>query len=122
MRAMALVTLGILSACTRGGGDDAGAPSASAAASVAPPPAASSAPGLAASIHAPPQINAPMAESIAMTYAARHWPKYHPRMASAFHSQGYWKVVIEFKEPVGANLILDQTGAVVDGGTSTGER
>lgn len=66
-------------------------------------------------------VTSPRAQAIAMEYAARRWPQYHVRLATAAHMTGYWKVFVTFEEPIGAHVIIDMTGNIVDAGTSNGE-
>lgn len=70
---------------------------------------------------ADPNLNSTKAEAIAMAYAASHWPQHHARMASGHKMGTYWKVVIEFEDPVGGHVIIDMAGNIIDGGTSLGE-
>jgi len=67
-------------------------------------------------------ISQGQAEAMAMQYAARRWPQYHPRFAMAMREAKDWKVLIQFMEPgVGGMVIFDLYGGMLDAGTSKGE-
>jgi hypothetical protein len=82
---------------------------------------------------APPQLSARVvltgapisqqqASTMAMQFAAKRWPQYHPRFADALREQNDWKVLIQLQEPgVGAMVIYDLYGGMLDAGTSRGE-
>jgi hypothetical protein len=67
-------------------------------------------------------INQGQAQTMAMQFAARRWPQYHPRFAMAMREPKDWKVLIQFVEPgVGGMVIFDLNGELLDAGTSKGE-
>lgn len=67
-------------------------------------------------------ISQDQAQTMAMQYAARRWPQYHPRFAVALHEPKDWKVIVQFQEPgVGGMVIYDFYGGMLDAGTSKGE-
>lgn len=67
-------------------------------------------------------ITQDQAQAMAMQFAAKRWPQYHPRFAVALYEQKDWKVLIQFQEPgVGGMVIYDLYGAMLDAGTSKGE-
>ena len=128
MRAMvAMAMVGLLAGCPKSSSSDSAGPSgvdAGAAVAAVSGTASSGPPGpaLTGSIGVTGALNSTTATAIGMKYAATRWPQYHPRQGAAQHGPNYWKVVIEFTEPnIGAHVILDMTGAVIDGGTSNGE-
>ena len=62
------------------------------------------------------------AQTMAMQFAAKRWPQYHPRFADALREPNDWKVLIQFQEPgVGGMVIYDFYGGMLDAGTSRGE-
>ena len=103
-------------ACTKGGSaaGDAGKADVAAPQASAPAPSASGLPGQVT-------MTSAIAEGLGMAIAAKRWPQYHPRMATALRQPGFYKVSIQMMEPVGAHVILDMQGNFVDGGTSNGE-
>ncbi len=67
-------------------------------------------------------INQQQAQTMAMQFAAKRWPQYHPRFAVALLEPKDWKVLIQFQEPgVGGMVIYDLYGEMLDAGTSRGE-
>lgn len=67
-------------------------------------------------------IDQGQAQTMAMQFAARRWPQYHPRFAMAMREPKDWKVLIQFVEPgVGGMVIFDLYGELLDAGTSKGE-
>jgi len=67
-------------------------------------------------------IDQGQAQTMAMQFAARRWPQYHPRFAMAMREAKDWKVLIQFVEPgVGGMVIFDFYGELLDAGTSKGE-
>ena len=67
-------------------------------------------------------INQGQAQAMAMQFAARRWPQYHPRFAMAMREAKDWKVLLQFVEPgVGGMVIFDLYGELLDAGTSKGE-
>ncbi len=67
-------------------------------------------------------ITQDQAQAMAIQFAAKRWPQYHPRFAVALREQKDWKVLIQFQEPgVGGMVIYDLYGAMLDAGTSKGE-
>jgi hypothetical protein len=67
-------------------------------------------------------ISQQQAQTMAMQFAARRWPQYHPRFADALREAKDWKVLIQFQEPgVGGMVIFDLYGEMLDAGTSKGE-
>jgi hypothetical protein len=67
-------------------------------------------------------ISQGQAQTMAMQFAAKRWPQYHPRFADALREAKDWKVLIQFQEPgVGGMVIYDLYGEMLDAGTSKGE-
>ena len=67
-------------------------------------------------------ISQEQAQSMAMQFAARRWPQYHPRFAVALREAKDWKVLVQFQEPaVGGMVVYDLYGEMLDAGTSRGE-
>jgi len=67
-------------------------------------------------------ISQQQAQTMAMQFAARRWPQYHPRFAVALRESTDWKVLVQFQEPaVGGMVVYDLYGEMLDAGTSKGE-
>jgi hypothetical protein len=67
-------------------------------------------------------ISQGQAQTMAMQFAAKRWPQYHPRFADALREQKDWRVLIQFQEPgVGGMVIYDLNGEMLDASTSRGE-
>jgi hypothetical protein len=113
-----------LSACKKPAPDSTSSPDAAAAS----PPS-----GVALDAGPPPELSARVvvtgapisqeqAQTMAMQFAAKRWPQYHPRFAMALREAKDWKVLVQFQEPgVGGMVIYDLHGEMLDAGTSKGE-
>lgn len=117
---VAFVLGGLLLACSKA---PSGGPSPAEAGPTPPVDAAAVPPELSARVVITGgPITQDQAQAMAMQFAAKRWPQYHPRFAVALREQSDWKVLIQFQEPgVGGMVIYDLNGAMLDAGTSKGE-